>query len=586
MGEKSWSTRVTFSRLAFGCRQPSVRRLGIEFLESRCYLAGIVPAYSSLPGANHTIYLDFDGHVTQGTAWNSTWSKATINSPAFDVDRNPNSFSAQELAIIEEAWKRISEDFLPFQVNVTTVDPGVEALRRTGAADTRWGTRLVITSDTERTGAGGIAYLGSFNWSTSTPAFVYTSTAKSIAEAGSHEAGHTLGLYHDGSSAGDYYYGHGSGETSWAPIMGVGYYRNVTTWDDGTFRGATNTGASANGRRGADDLKIITTYNGFGYRADDGGNAPAQARTLLSVNNRLSSSGIIETTTDVDVFRFLAGSGQLQLTVTPFATGANLDVKAELLNSLGTVVAMSDPATTLTATINATVAKGTFYLRVSGVGTGNPNAITPTGYSDYGSLGFYSIAGTVPAGAPTAFASPPSGSNPAPIATFPPPQFTFDTQGTLPWPTNQRVPLSSISDWRLGDPAPVPAFDDLDWYQEGADLSFPLDEELVSVVASQSAGTDVPIFNILLDLAKTFHRDELRLSALSEELRELSVGTEVRDQLFALYSIEPGVALDHASTNQTDASHDEQPTGLANHSRSHRSVALALNLGKVVGAKR
>ena len=30
-------------------------------------LAGVVPAFSSLPGADHTIYLDFDGHTVQGT---------------------------------------------------------------------------------------------------------------------------------------------------------------------------------------------------------------------------------------------------------------------------------------------------------------------------------------------------------------------------------------------------------------------------------------------------------------------------------------------------------------------------------------
>ncbi len=38
----------------------------------------------SLPNANHTIYLDFDGHVTEGTTWNSQSERSSIVSPAYD----------------------------------------------------------------------------------------------------------------------------------------------------------------------------------------------------------------------------------------------------------------------------------------------------------------------------------------------------------------------------------------------------------------------------------------------------------------------------------------------------------------------
>ena len=71
------------------------------------------------------------------------------------------------------------------------------------------------------------------NWSSDTPVFVYTTGGKSVAEASSHEVGHSLGLSHDGTSSTSYYTGHGNGETDWAPLMGVGYYANVTTWDRG-----------------------------------------------------------------------------------------------------------------------------------------------------------------------------------------------------------------------------------------------------------------------------------------------------------------------------------------------------------------
>ena len=39
--------------------------------------------------------------------------------------------------------------------------------------------------------------------------------------------GHNGGLYHDGTSSLGYYEGHGTGPTGWAPIMGVGYYKQL-----------------------------------------------------------------------------------------------------------------------------------------------------------------------------------------------------------------------------------------------------------------------------------------------------------------------------------------------------------------------
>src|SRR5688572_26067181 len=112
------------------------RPLALEALESRLCMAG-VPALSSLPGAAHTIYLDFDGHTVQGTEWNNYYNQSTLVAKPFDIDGTAASYSAAELARIEEAWQRVSEDFAPFHVNVTTVDPGVEALRKTSASDTR-----------------------------------------------------------------------------------------------------------------------------------------------------------------------------------------------------------------------------------------------------------------------------------------------------------------------------------------------------------------------------------------------------------------------------------------------------------------
>ena len=51
-------------------------------------------------------------------------------------------------------------------------------------------------------------------------------SAKYIADVVSHEAGHTLGLSHDGSATTGYFQGQGSGTVGWAPIMGQGEHNH------------------------------------------------------------------------------------------------------------------------------------------------------------------------------------------------------------------------------------------------------------------------------------------------------------------------------------------------------------------------
>ena len=358
-------------------------------------LALDVPAFSSLPGANHTIYLDFDGHVTSGTAWNNG---ATINSPAYSSDTDTLNFSPSELLVIERTFQRVSEDFAPFQVNVTTVAPSVDDLRNTGGTDTKWGVRVVVTKDVAfACGCGGIAYIDSFDWNSDTPAFVFNTGEIGVAEAVSHEVGHALGLAHDGTSSTSYYTGHGLGTDSayWSSIMGVGYYVDVSHWDTGEYTGSNNGGTNANYGKGPDDLAVITNYNGFGYKADDHGNTIATATTLTPVGTSLTGSGLITTRTDVDYFRFTTSGGAVTLNFSPAAVGANLDIEAGLYNSAGVLVASSNPLQSLGASISASVGAGEYFIKIDGVGAGTPTATTPTGYTDYASIGAYTISGTV-----------------------------------------------------------------------------------------------------------------------------------------------------------------------------------------------
>ncbi|ABW27804.1 zinc-dependent metalloprotease family protein [Acaryochloris marina] len=364
----------------------------------------------SNPNAQHTIYLDFDGHTTSGTWWNNG---GTIRSSAYDRDGNSSSFSTSELLEIQSIWQQVAEDFAPFNVNVTTQDPGAAALSKTSSSDRQWGVRVLFTDNRNdldgsaiAAGAGGVAYIGSFNRNVDQPVFVFNKGARAAAVTASHEVGHSLYLSHDGiSGQTDYHPGHGNGATSWGSIMGAPFQESLTQWSKGDYYNASNK---------EDDLALITTRNGFGYRSDDHGNSQGNA-SALSLNNagQMSAFGTIERNTDVDYFSFTIGTGDVSFTITPtskafvgngsggYATeyldaqGANLDIWAGLYNSNGTLLASSNPSNLLTASLDLSLTAGTYFIRIDGVGKDNPLVSGSQGYSDYGSLGQYSILGSV-----------------------------------------------------------------------------------------------------------------------------------------------------------------------------------------------
>ena len=353
----------------------------------------------SRPGADYVIYLDFDGHITTGTPWNSNYNVSTIVSPPYDIDGDPNSWNGTELSRIGNTWKIVTEDFAPFDIDVTTEEPPLDRLIKSGGGDTQWGVRAVITDDTwANCGCGGHAYINSFGYNTDTPAFVYNSSLLGVAEASSHEVGHSVGLSHDGTSNTTYYSGHGSGEASWAPLMGVGYYEDVTQWSKGEYYDSNNAGSGGNYGDGPDDLLIMTTQFGFDYRVDDHGNGSTSASPLSGVD--VSASGVIERFSDIDVFGFSTGPGPVSLAIDPDTLRPNLNIRATLRDSGGNQVAVSDPTSTLSASFNQSLSAGTYYLEVEGTGTGSPLNSSPTGYTEYATLGQYTVTGnlTTPTG--------------------------------------------------------------------------------------------------------------------------------------------------------------------------------------------
>lgn len=340
--------------------------------------------------ANHTIYLDFNGHTTAGTQWNSDYGTSSIVTPAFDANGDTSAFSSSERETIWQIWRRVAEDFAPFNVDVTTEAPPINDLIKSSSSDTRWGVRAVIGGDGSWISPfeppAGIAYLPSFNDDVDTPTFIFSEVINSgeigVAETISHEVGHTLGLEHDGYFGEEYYEGHGSGTTSWAPIMGIADFSNVTQWSAGEYVGATTR---------EDDLDIITGQNGFGYRLDDYGDSLSSASTFSTGAAGIETYGIIETNTDFDWFEFTSTTGNINLDINAFERGANLDILSRLYDSAGQIVRSSNPASSLSASFSENLSPGQYYLSVTGTGTGNPS----TGYSGYASIGQYSIVGTI-----------------------------------------------------------------------------------------------------------------------------------------------------------------------------------------------
>jgi hypothetical protein len=354
---------------------------------------------ASLPGAEKTIYLDFDGHVTTGTSWNSAYGVAAIDSPPYDTSGDPGTWSADELAVIRDSWAVAAEDFAPWNVNVTTIEPPATDLTYDGAGDTRWGARVVVTRDTfADCGCGGHAYIGAFDDTEDEPTFVYNSSFVGVSEAISHEVGHMMMLAHDGTTSGAAYYtGHAaSGLPGWAPIMGVAYYQPVGQWSRQEYSGANNNGSGANYGNGPDDVAIIsslTNGNGFGVRADDHGDTSASATPLNGPTPVVT--GIIETRADVDAFSFTTTGGSIALDATGGEVSANLDIELTVRDGGGAVVASDDPTGSLAASIATTVPAGTYTVTIGGVGVGNPFADPPTGYTDYASIGRYTLTATL-----------------------------------------------------------------------------------------------------------------------------------------------------------------------------------------------
>jgi hypothetical protein len=341
-----------------------------------------MPVLNSLPGASATLYLDFGGDFV------SSWlGYSNISIPAFDTDGDGAPLSQSEVDAISSIWQIVAENYAPYNINVTTVDP------RTLTGYTGGSSQIDVGGNGSWTGGtyGGIAQVGGYAGSTAANpvrGFVFPSNlgngnAWYTGEASSHESGHTMGLQHQSAYSGttktnEYQQGPGDGT---APIMGVSYNAQRGMW----WYGQSSTSSTTY----QDDMAVIGS-NSFGFKPDDAGNTVATAAPLVVAGNQVSTSGIISSMSDVDVWSFSTDTSQVSLSVAAPTIG-NLHPKIELLDSSGTVVAGWQDPDASSVSWSGSLNAGSYELVVASHGISS--LATPTNYGF--DVGTYTISGTV-----------------------------------------------------------------------------------------------------------------------------------------------------------------------------------------------
>ncbi len=329
----------------------------------------VIPVLDSRASATAKIYLDFTGDTTAN--WGSYHPGTT---PAYDTDGDATTFSDAELASIKTIFNRVAEKFSPFNVDVTTVNPGNLTDLKT--------VKVVVGGDGAWLGAqaGGVSYVGSFSNAANNTVFVFPKMlgngyATYVAEAAAHETGHAFGLEHQssydsfGNKTAEYAPANANND---APIMGGSYTARRGLWWNGT--------ASDSVTHIQDDLSVISSaVNGFGYRTDDVGNTSATASAFSLNGTSVSAAGVIEKTSDADVYSFTTGTGAVSFNANP-VEGGMADLKLELKDAGGAVVASADSG--LAESLSSNLTAGTYYLYVESHGS-------------YGDVGQYTVTGSV-----------------------------------------------------------------------------------------------------------------------------------------------------------------------------------------------
>jgi hypothetical protein len=318
------------------------------------YMGEDLMRLQSRPGAPKVIYLDIRESMNGDT---------------------PIDFSKEEMW---KGWASVAAGFSSFDVNVTTDSEVYEAagVPNSGIA--------VFEPTDER----AQCVLGAFGTREACEIFTGPGAEPEegygVGRTTLHELGHLMGLDHDGTGSEEYF--NGFSEFDWAPIMG-NYYAHagndaLNQWSKGEYSGANNE---------EDDLEILS--QSFEYLDDDiPGAQPLQiSGTDVSADDNW---GQIARTADSDDFTFTIGSsGHATLNVEriEYIGGSMLDVDARIVNANGEELAANNPKAARGARLDLDLPAGDYTLVVRGAAEGTPS----NGFSNYSSIGFYGIRGTI-----------------------------------------------------------------------------------------------------------------------------------------------------------------------------------------------
>jgi fibronectin type 3 domain-containing protein len=348
--------------------------------------AASIPALSSRPGAPASLYLNFGGDTV------ASWLGYTPGViPAYGGTSTA----------MEEIWQVVAENYSPFNLNVTTVKPTSGAVSQVDV-----GGNGAWTGGTYG-GIGQVGGIGGSSPSNPVRGFVFPDNLGGgyywyVADASTHESGHTMGLQHQsawsgGTKTDEYQSGPGDGT---APTMGNSYSAGRSMWWYGL-----NTNDVYQ-----DDMTVIGS-NAFGYAPVATGTTAATAHPLTVSGNTLAASGVLDSMTQTDDWSFTTGGGPFSFTVSdPYSSdlGAaygNLHPKLEITDGSGNVVVNWQDPDSVGVSWSGSLAAGSYRIVVGSHGISGAATADNYGF-DVGTYFLSGTTGSLP-GAPTGVTATP-----------------------------------------------------------------------------------------------------------------------------------------------------------------------------------